>query len=906
MRNFILIFVFLYSNFLFSKPINNIIVIHSYSNNNKITLEKIRGFDYYSKNENAIFHHEFLNSDKIENKKDNSEFSEYLHEKFQKKKVDFIILSNEPALNFIKRNPFLFKEKEKAFIGRKLIKEEGVKIKFHFEEKNYIKIINDIKKITNSDDLVIISNNNSSSMEKIKNIKSRLISSNISYIYKKNEIKKQIKEIKPNTPILVIDRLNRNSFFNSLYSWNKSVNFLRDLSGNIIFTLEKSTLLYGSNGAFEFDYFNFTENISITINKYLNKGEIHNHKKNYGKWFFNKKDIDSNLINPIKINKNFKVIEESKFHFLKNKKHIELLISFIFYSIFISFFILIIRKEVKELIKNRKKNSIENARVFYLWKSDLNGEIEFTTGNIEKIFNEKNIAEKKLNFYKIYNFENVLEFPIEKCQSAINNLTPINKIFIRVKTSKKQSRTYEMIGDVVFNDNGKGIGYQGILKENITNSKNKKIEKYDNLTGLINRESFIKKLNGICIKKRNNSCYFLCILDLDHFKLINDLAGHVVGDQMLYEVSYKINELLSKKDIFGRLGGDEFGLILSRKNQDHALEICESIQKTISNFKFSWKKKSFDLGISIGMIEIDKESDVNETLRKGSLSCHKAKELGRGRVFSGRDTNHNLEAETAKIGYISNISQAIKNQYFFLTKQIIKPLNGKKELYYEILIRLKDDKENLISPSIFIPEAEKYGGIMLIDQWVLTNILDNYGEYFLDKNTKVSINLSTVSLSNENFLLTLKNIISHSKVNLSNICFEITETALVSNLKNALKFIFEMKQVGIQFALDDFGSGSSSFEYLKNLPVDYVKIDGSLIKNIDSEPVDYEIVKSINKIAKMMGMKTIAEFVENKEVELILHEIGIDYVQGFHIGKPERLHSLFDKNRENNEKETFI
>jgi EAL domain-containing protein (putative c-di-GMP-specific phosphodiesterase class I) len=307
--------------------------------------------------------------------------------------------------------------------------------------------------------------------------------------------------------------------------------------------------------------------------------------------------------------------------------------------------------------------------------------------------------------------------------------------------------------------------------------------------------------------------------------------------------------------------------------------------------------------MSIGVIEINEEDDVNETLRKGSLCCHKAKELGRGRIFSEKNTNHSLESETAKIGYVSNISQAIENNCFFLAKQLIKPIDGTNEVYYEVLIRLKDDVGNLIPPSIFIPAAEKYGGIMLIDRWVLTNIIDNYASYFSDNKTKVSINLSTVSLSNELFLLELKKIIVFSKVNLSNICFEITETALVSNLDNALRFIFEMKQLGIQFALDDFGSGSSSFEYLKNLPVDYVKIDGSLIRNIKSEPIDYEIVKSINKIAKMMGMKTIAEYVENEEIELTLRNIGIDYIQGFYVEKPKKIKNLFMRDLKKNEKE---
>ena len=238
--------------------------------------------------------------------------------------------------------------------------------------------------------------------------------------------------------------------------------------------------------------------------------------------------------------------------------------------------------------------------------------------------------------------------------------------------------------------------------------------------------------------------------------------------------------------------------------------------------------------------------------------------------------------------YIANVSQAIEKNQFHLVKQLIKSINNYDEYHehYEILLRYKDVKDNIISPELFIYTAEKYGVITIIDRWVVETLIHNYKQYFPDEKTRISINLSGISISNKEFVEYIIDLVSNSNIDPHFICFEITETAAVSQISQATKFISIMKKIGVKFALDDFGSGVSSFGYLKKLPVDYLKIDGSLIKNIVTEPSDRAIVNSVNRIAQMMGMKTIAEFVENEQILEVLAEIGVDYAQGYSIGKP--------------------
>ena len=439
------------------------------------------------------------------------------------------------------------------------------------------------------------------------------------------------------------------------------------------------------------------------------------------------------------------------------------------------------------------------------------------------------------------------------------------------------------------------MGYRGIKRE-ITKEYNLSETiayqaSYDFLTGLMNRQEFITHLKDLVYETLiSQKSSVLCYLDLDRFKLVNDTAGHLVGDSLLIEVTNTISSCLREADIMGRLGGDEFGLLLKGVSTADAQQICEEIINQVSSNRFQWNNRFFDIGISIGIISIlNNPIDAIELLSKADLACYRAKDLGRGRFYVADTKNKDLNNVQLQMEYIASVSQAIEQNQFYLVKQKIKSiLEPDNYCHYEILLRYRDQNGNNISPALFIPAAEKYGVISIIDRWVLETIVKNYHSYFPDGQTMISINISGMSISSNDFTDFVLDLLNSSDINPRCICLEITETAAISQWSQALKFISTMKKLNVYFALDDFGSGLSSFSYLKDLPVDYLKIDGSLVKNIVSEPSDRAIVEAIHFIAKNKNIKTIAEFVENKQIQQTLATIGVDYAQGYGIHKPER------------------
>ena len=317
--------------------------------------------------------------------------------------------------------------------------------------------------------------------------------------------------------------------------------------------------------------------------------------------------------------------------------------------------------------------------------------------------------------------------------------------------------------------------------------------------------------------------------------------------------------------------------------------MCEQLIRAIGNYRLKWKTVEFDVGVSIGMVCISgREADAAELLSRADLACYQAKNLGRGRVYIVDNHDRELDLQQTQMGHVANVSQAIKENRFYLMKQLIKPMvdDGKERNHYELLLRLKDRQGNLITPEEFIPVAERYGVITIVDRWVLKATLNSYHKYFAAKQDLVSINLSGASINDERFTSFAIELIKESKVPGECLCFEITETAAISQMSYAQKFMNAMKELGVKFALDDFGSGLSSFSYLKNLPIDYLKIDGSLVTAIPYEEYDRAIVSSINDVAHLMGIKTIAEFVETDRILEHIGKISIDYAQGYVTGKP--------------------
>jgi len=421
---------------------------------------------------------------------------------------------------------------------------------------------------------------------------------------------------------------------------------------------------------------------------------------------------------------------------------------------------------------------------------------------------------------------------------------------------------------------------------------------HDALTGLINRYEFERRVENLTTGiLETNYEHALCYMDLDQFKIINDTCGHAAGDELLRQLSRVMKNAIRKQDTLSRLGGDEFGLLLERCSLEKAHHVAETILNKIQNYNFTWDEKVFKVGISIGLIAINKSfSNLTELMQCVDAACYMAKDLGRNRIHVYHHEDKELALRHGQMQWVSRIDQALADNRFRLYAQTIKPLDGSNTIHYELLIRMVDNDGTIIPPGAFLPAAERFDLMEKIDQWVISeafNLLQSCPK-FLDTIHFISINLSGPSLSNLKLYDHIIKLFKKTNVIPEKICFEVTETVAISKLDSAVNFITKLKKIGCQFALDDFGSGLSSFGYLKNIPVDYLKIDGIFVKDIASDPIDYAMVKSINEIAHVMGKKTIAEFVENDEIIQRLKILGVDYAQGYGIDEPQPFKQILE------------
>jgi len=419
---------------------------------------------------------------------------------------------------------------------------------------------------------------------------------------------------------------------------------------------------------------------------------------------------------------------------------------------------------------------------------------------------------------------------------------------------------------------------------------------HDSLTGVINRRAFDSKL-GQAIKhvKINPAEHALLYLDLDQFKIINDTCGHDAGDQLLIQITLLLSRTLTHSDTLARLGGDEFGILLENSSLDRAKMLAHNIVNNIKRFKFSWHGIGFQLGVSIGIALINKYSEsAVSILSAADRACYLAKDTGRNRyhVFNTSDTE--LMQRHGEMQWVSRLMKAFKDDDFVLFRQAVVPLSQKNytRKHYELLIRLKHGNNKYILPNIFIPAAERYNIMPILDRWVIKTAFSQCFKYNSD--ACYAINLSGTSLNSDTLLAYIKNELKIFSIPTEQICFEITETAAIKNLKKTAKLITELKLLGFKFALDDFGKGLSSYTYLSTLPVDYLKIDGEFVANIDNNPVYREIIKSVNHIGHLMGMQTIAECVEDNSTYMYLKDLGVDFAQGFSLGVPEPLEASWN------------
>lgn len=413
---------------------------------------------------------------------------------------------------------------------------------------------------------------------------------------------------------------------------------------------------------------------------------------------------------------------------------------------------------------------------------------------------------------------------------------------------------------------------------------------HDSLTELVNRREFEQRLEQAVVNaKTSDHQHALLYLDLDQFKIVNDTCGHLAGDKLLCQVSKLLETELPKTDTLARLGGDEFGVLLSQCPLEQAVQVANLLRSRVQELRFRWQEKTFSIGVSIGLVVINTDTQSLVTvLSAADAACYAAKNNGRNRVHVYQIDDRELAQQRNEMQWVARIPKALEENRFRLYSQPIvptTPTKGKSE-HCEVLLRLEDENGNLIMPMTFIPAAERYNMMHLIDRWVISTLFSQLEQHHQDYSRIYAINLSGDSINDDQFINFVKEQFALHRVPPSVICFEITETLAITNLAKAAQFMRELKVLGCQFALDDFGSGMSSFAYLKNLPVDYLKIDGVFIRDIVKDSIASEMVAAIARIASVMDIQTIGEFVEDDAILMQLKSLGVDYAQGYGIGKP--------------------
>jgi diguanylate cyclase (GGDEF)-like protein/PAS domain S-box-containing protein len=416
---------------------------------------------------------------------------------------------------------------------------------------------------------------------------------------------------------------------------------------------------------------------------------------------------------------------------------------------------------------------------------------------------------------------------------------------------------------------------------------------HDTLTGLINRREFEHRLDRALTSARDEGRHHaMMYLDLDQFKVVNDTCGHAAGDEFMRQISVVLQARLREGDTLARLGGDEFGVLLENCQIEPALRIAETLRQSIADFHFVVNQRTFTVGVSIGLVNVaDGSLNLSEVLSAGDAACYMAKEKGRNRVQLYHPKDTELALRHGEMEWVGRLQDALAAGRFVLYTQPVVPVDAgqKSTRMFELLVRMIDEKGGIVPPMAFIPAAERYNLMPQIDRWVTHTALTTMAarrKLAVDHETCI-INLSGASIGDERFLDFIRAEMTRTGAPKGSVCFEVTETAAIANLAKATRFITELKALGCLFSLDDFGSGMSSFGYLKHLPVDFLKIDGSFVRDMLSDPIDNAMVEAINQIGHVMGKRTIAEYVEHEGILERLREIGVDYAQGFGIAVPK-------------------
>lgn len=527
-----------------------------------------------------------------------------------------------------------------------------------------------------------------------------------------------------------------------------------------------------------------------------------------------------------------------------------------------------------------------DAKVVY-----LNPVAETLTGWLESEAAGKNLSEIFRTFHEYSRVPAVS--PLERCLEEQRSIHTKSNLLLRSKQG------IEMIIEVSaspIKDAGNGINGAVMVFKDSTAARN--LEKqltyhasHDPLTGLKNRQVFdqeVKLALDDCINSQVE--HAVCYIDVNEFKMINESQGNHAGDKLLQDVAKLLTQKVrAPSDAIARISGHEFAVLLRYCPIDAATRICENIANAFESFTFDWQDNKFQVSVAIGVTQVNQDrNELQDIFASARVACLNAQGTGGNKVHVYTSSDDEVLRLRSEVQLASEIVQAERENRFTLFCQPIKSLANPEEFSYEILIRMHGENGEIVSPAHFLPAAERYNLIPQIDRWVVHTAFEwlHNNRDKLERITHCAVNLSGTSLSDDDFYDYIRAAFEEFDVPAEKVCFEITETAAVTNFAVAGAFIAAIRELGCKFALDDFGTGMSSFAYLKKLPVDYLKIDGMFIKDICTDPIDLAMVRSINDIGHVSGLKTIAEFVENQEIEDKLREIGVDYVQGYGISRP--------------------
>lgn len=546
-------------------------------------------------------------------------------------------------------------------------------------------------------------------------------------------------------------------------------------------------------------------------------------------------------------------------------------------------------------------NSIADAVI----TSDANQKIRYMNPVAERLtgWSMEEASEKQVTDVFVLDYDehdpNFLQ-PVQDCLDnmvTVKNETDVSLIErngsqyeISYSISPIQDRKNELLGSViVFQHMDKERGMSEMIAYQAT---------HDDLTDLINRREFERRFKKLIETANHKTSHVLCYIDLDQFKVVNDTCGHNAGDKLLKQIGHLLESEVREEDTLARLGGDEFGVLLENCEMDDALLVAEQLIDVVKKYRFIWEDKTFEIGIGIGIVQVTSGNILpSEVMSFADSACYIAKEKGRNMIHVYQPDDDAMIKRKGEMQWVHRITQAYTQDLFVLYAQEIVPIANRTHggKHYELLIRMLDESGQIIPPMEYVTAAERYNMMADLDRWVIHNafnLIHQYAERIEKENLKAkifSINLSGQSLNDAKTMSFLKEEFTRYPELASSVIFEITETAAISNLSQAYDFISTFKKRGVKFSLDDFGSGLSSFAYLKNLDVDYLKIDGEFVKDMDFDPINFAMVGSINQIGHIMGIKTIAEHVVSDEIRDKLMEMGIDYGQGNWLSEPRPL-----------------